>query len=72
MRAVLDESVASTPAGDGAALVCGRVSRLAAEWACAVPVVGRDRDWILVAERLLKAAVDAEHEAADRERLAGG
>ncbi|MFJ8164132.1 hypothetical protein ACIRBY_24825 [Streptomyces sp. NPDC096136] len=70
VRAVLEEHTVGTPVGEGAVLVRHRVLRLAAEWACMVPVVGRDRDWILVAERLLRAAVEAEHEAAARMRAA--
>ncbi|MFE6274090.1 hypothetical protein ACFVQ9_35475 [Streptomyces goshikiensis] len=70
VRAVLDEHAAGAPAGEGDVLVRSRVLRRAAEWACAVPVAGRDRDWILVAERLLQGALDTEHEAADRMRAA--
>ncbi|MFE4336573.1 hypothetical protein ACFRQM_46725 [Streptomyces sp. NPDC056831] len=61
VRAVLDEHAAGRPAGQEAGPAEGWTLSLAAEWACAVPVAARDRDWILVAERLLKAAVDAEH-----------
>ncbi|MER0476763.1 hypothetical protein ABR737_00020 [Streptomyces sp. Edi2] len=76
VRTVLDEHAAAgtgagTGVGEGAVLVRSQgAAPLAAEWACAVPLAGRDRDWILVAERLLLAAVDAEHEAAGRLRAA--
>ncbi|WP_331730248.1 hypothetical protein [Streptomyces sp. NBC_01174] len=63
VRAVLDEHAAGRPAGEEPGPAEARTLELAAEWACAVPVAARDRDWILVAERLLKAAVDAEHTA---------
>ncbi|WP_406073088.1 hypothetical protein [Streptomyces virginiae] len=70
VRAVLDEHAASRPAGEEASLAEAVTLRLAAEWACAVPMAARDRDWILVAERLLQATVDAEHAAARHLRTA--
>ncbi|KFG71149.1 hypothetical protein [Streptomyces mutabilis] len=72
VRAVLGEHAVGTPVGeeDWQARARSRVLRLAAQWACAVPVADRDRDWVLVAECLLKAAAGAEHEAADRMRAA--
>ncbi|MFJ6492016.1 hypothetical protein [Streptomyces californicus] len=42
----------------------GWTLRLAAEWACTVAPGARDGDWIVVAELLLKATVEAEHTAA--------
>ncbi|MFD3518669.1 hypothetical protein [Streptomyces sp. NPDC058657] len=70
MRAVLDEHDADAAVGEETGPAPGPVLRMAADWTCAVPVGDRDRDWILVAERLLQAALDAEHKAADRMRTA--
>ncbi|WP_405191712.1 hypothetical protein OG473_39260 [Streptomyces anulatus] len=48
----------------------GWTLRLAAEWACTVAPEARDGDWIVVAELLLKATVEAEHTAAGYRRAA--
>ncbi|MEV1040534.1 hypothetical protein AB0J01_28370 [Streptomyces sp. NPDC050204] len=63
VRSVLAGHTAGRPAGETADRREGWTLRLAAEWACAVPVAARERDWILVAELLLRAAVEAEHAA---------
>ncbi|MGW3387343.1 hypothetical protein [Streptomyces cinereoruber] len=64
VHAFLRDRIAERPAGELPGRGEGRTLSLAAEWACAVPVPGRDRHWVLVAERLLKSAVDAEHTTA--------
>ncbi|MFE1189907.1 hypothetical protein [[Kitasatospora] papulosa] len=48
----------------------GATLRLAAEWACTVAPDARDSDWIIAAELLLKATVEAEHTAASYRRAA--
>ncbi|TLQ39191.1 hypothetical protein FEF34_37965 [Streptomyces marianii] len=70
VRTVLAGQAAARPAGEVVSPPEGWTLRLAAEWACAVPVPARDRDWVLVVELLLKMTVEAEHAAA-RVRRAG-
>ncbi|MEV7060905.1 hypothetical protein AB0N95_36310 [Streptomyces microflavus] len=71
MRSVLARHVGTRPAGEPTDRREGRTLQLAAEWTCALPVPDRDRDWILIVERLLQAAIDAEH-TADRLLTAAG
>ncbi|MFE3632333.1 hypothetical protein [Streptomyces goshikiensis] len=66
VRLLLPEVTAPPRPGASAGQV-GWSRRLAARWARACPVAERDGDWLVVAEGLLKDAVDAEH--ADRAAL---
>ncbi|WP_031087892.1 hypothetical protein [Streptomyces sp. NRRL S-1831] len=70
VRAALARQIASRPAGEPAGWREGQTLRLAAEWAVAVPRPDRDRDWVLAAELLLRATVDAEHAGARYHRVA--
>lgn len=64
VHSLLRDAIAERPVGELPGRGEGRTLRLAGTWACAVPMSDRDRAWVLVAERLLKSAVDAEHTAA--------
>ncbi|MEU3822980.1 hypothetical protein AB0E74_25640 [Streptomyces sp. NPDC030392] len=64
VHALLRDRIAERPVGELPDQGEGWTLSLAATWACAVPVPDRDRAWVLVAERLLKSAVDAAHTAA--------
>ncbi|MFI7089611.1 hypothetical protein ACIBUR_39255 [Streptomyces anulatus] len=69
VREVLSPRPAVEPGGrEGPAE--GWTLRLAAEWACTVGSGARDGDWIIVAELLLRATVEAEHTAAGYRRAA--
>ncbi|MDX2854431.1 hypothetical protein PV342_39695 [Streptomyces sp. PA03-3a] len=57
MRLLLPYVTAPLRSGLGA----GWTRRLAARWARTLPAARRDGDWLLVAEHLLKDAVDTEH-----------
>ncbi|ASQ91840.1 hypothetical protein [Streptomyces sp. 11-1-2] len=70
VRAVLARQAADRPAGKPVTPEEGWTLRRAAEWALAVPLPARDRDWILTVELLLAATVDAEHAAARYRRAA--
>ncbi|TKS96413.1 hypothetical protein [Streptomyces lasalocidi] len=74
VRTALAGQTAGRPAGEPAGWrVVGWTLRLAAEWAAAVPPPDRDRDcrdWVLVAELLLRATVDAEYAGAHHHRAA--
>ncbi|MFD7451760.1 hypothetical protein [Kitasatospora sp. NPDC059827] len=43
----------------------GAVLRVAASWACGLPLADRDEHWLRTVEALLRAAVDAVHDDAD-------
>ncbi|MFJ2217941.1 hypothetical protein ACIQVO_35975 [Streptomyces sp. NPDC101062] len=67
VRVVLARDAAGAPGEPGGPGV-GWTLRLAAGWACAVPLPERDGDWITVVEVLLTSVVDAEHVEARHRR----